>query len=186
MGCEVVFPIMQSVLDDAELMNRYARGDAAAFEELFGRYERRALGFYLRRTHCPDRAADLLQELFLRLHRFRDRFDSSQPFSPWFFEVARNVWHDDLRRIHRLREEPEERVTSAASRSGSPEQCAIVREEVEVLLGVLTRQQRSVVVATAVEGWSYADLAGRSEASVAALKQVGSRALRKLRHLARG
>ena len=58
---------------DENLMARDAAGDAEAFDELFRRYEPRAYVFFLKRTGSPQRAEDLYQELFLRIHRARDR-----------------------------------------------------------------------------------------------------------------
>ena len=67
---------------DSELMDRYARGSADAFDQLFDRYDHRIFGFFIARARCPERAADLHQEVFLKLHRFRDRFDPARPFGP--------------------------------------------------------------------------------------------------------
>lgn len=69
-------------LSDETLMAAYRDGDAVAFEELFRRYESRAYGFFLKRTASPERAQDLYQELFLRVHRARDRYDPARPFCP--------------------------------------------------------------------------------------------------------
>jgi RNA polymerase sigma-70 factor (ECF subfamily) len=170
---------------DAELMDRYARGDLDAFDALFRRYDRRAFGFLLRRTRCPDRAADLHQELFLRVHRFRIRFDPTQPFAPWFFEVARNVWHDDLRRRHRLRHEVDGARADDLPAGDDPERRVADRELTGRLLASLAPAQRALVVGTAVEGLSYPELAGQLGRSVVSLKQAGSRALRRLRRFAR-
>lgn len=171
---------------DAELMERYARGDGEAFDALFRRYDRRAFGFLLRRTRCPERAADLHQELFLRIHRFRDRFDPTQSFSPWFFEVARNVWKDDLRRRHRP--DPLRRATNTTDEVaavGNPERSTANREMARWLLSRLSTGQQTILLSTAVEGLSYPELAGRAGGSAASARQAGSRALRRLRRLAR-
>lgn len=45
----------------------------------------------LKRTSSPQRAEDLYQELFLRIHRARDQFDSSRAFTPWFFQIAHRL-----------------------------------------------------------------------------------------------
>lgn len=170
---------------DAELMDRYASGDLDAFDALFRRYDRRAFGFLLRRTRCPDRAADLHQELFLRIHRFRDRFDASQRFAPWFFEVARNVWHDDLRRRHRLRSELDEQRAEELPAGHDLERSVGDRELAEQLLAGLAPGARALLVAATVEGMSYRELSSQLGRSAASLKQTGSRALRRLRQLAR-
>lgn len=170
---------------DAELMDRYARGDLEAFEVLFRRYDRRAFAFLLRRTRCAERAADLHQELFLRIHRFRLHFDSEQRFAPWFFSVARNVWHEDLRRRHRLPNEVHDVAAACLPGPDDPEKSARDREFVGQLLGALRPSQQALVVGTAVEGLSYPELAGQVGRSADSLKQAGSRALRRLRRLAR-
>lgn len=168
---------------DAALMHRYARGDSNAFDALFARYDGAAYAFFLRRSRCPDRAADLHQELFLRIHRFRDRFDSAQRFSPWFFEVARNVWHDDLRRRHRLPLAASEESFQQLQGGEDPERRTSQRELASLLLADLDPFQREVVWASAVEGETYPDLAARLGKSVSAIKQIGSRSLRRLREL---
>ena len=63
---------------DEILMARYAAGDLEAFDELFQRYERCVYFFFLTRTDSPQRAEDLYQELFLRIHWARDRYDPDQ------------------------------------------------------------------------------------------------------------
>ena len=164
---------------DAELMDSYSRGDASAFDALFDRYDGRIFGFFMGRARCADRAADLHQELFLRLHRFRDRFDPARPFTPWIFALARNVWHDELRRRHGLLEGENENSVEAVDENF--ESLLLSRDQAKRLLDTLAPRERALVLDTAVAGFSYAELAPQAQRSVASLKQAGSRALRKLR-----
>lgn len=170
-----------SISTDAELMERYARGEASAFDALFGRYDRNIFSFFFRRTRCPERAADLHQELFLKLHRFRDRFDATRDFAPWLFALARNIWHDDLRRGLDLPVPSESAAGELADDSFLPhlEAAADARH----LLGALAPQQRDLILATAVVGFSYREVAPRFGSSATALKQAGARSLRRLRRL---
>jgi RNA polymerase sigma-70 factor (ECF subfamily) len=164
---------------DEVLMVRYARGDGEAFEELFRRYECRAYGFFLRRTRSPDRASDLFQELFLRLHRFREAFDPERPFAHWFFQIARNVLIDDFRRSFRSSEtsvggfEPGV-AADVEERTGQ-------REELEGLLGRLSSEQTLVLLAAKGEGLRYSEIAAALGKSVESVRQTASRALRRLR-----
>lgn len=172
-----------SEASDSELMRGYAEGDAGAFDELFQRYEQRVYRFFRRRT-SEERAADLYQELFLRLHRFRDRFDPDRPFAPWLFRIARHVLVDDFRRALGR---PEEALDAAAAEpvpAPDAERRAADRELAGRLLGSLSADQAGVVVAAKVEGVEYADLARQLGRSVDAVKQTASRALRRLRALA--
>jgi RNA polymerase sigma-70 factor (ECF subfamily) len=161
-------------------MASYARGDAAAFDELFRRYERRIHGFLLHRTASPERAADLFQEAFLRLHRFRDRFDPGQSFSRWIFQIARNVWIDDVRRAFRA---PVAGLGAAPEPStpADAEGRASAREELAVLLRDLSDEQAAILLAAKGAGAPYLELAGELGKSAAAVRQTASRALRRLR-----
>ncbi|MEN8183545.1 MAG: sigma-70 family RNA polymerase sigma factor [Myxococcota bacterium] len=82
---------------DEALMQRVQRGDEAAFEALFHRYRSRLYGFLLRRVgEAP--ADDLFQETWLRVVRYRDRFDPRRRFSTWLFQIANNLARDLGRR----------------------------------------------------------------------------------------
>jgi RNA polymerase sigma-70 factor (ECF subfamily) len=165
---------------DEMLMARYAEGDHAAFEELFGRYQGRAYAFFLQRARSPDRAADLYQELFLRLHRFRHTFRPERGFAGWFFQIAQHVFIDDLRRnLHRSEEPQGDQLERAAS--SSAETRLLARSQLRALIGGLSAEQLQVLVAAKLLGIPHLELAGEIGKSVDAVKQTSSRTLRRLR-----
>ena len=165
---------------DETLMELYATGDIAAFQELFRRYERRAYSFFWKRTRSEDRTADLFQDLFLRVHRFRATYRSEFKFTSWFFQVADNVFMDHLRHHFRLREEPIDDCKEL-SVPASAEWRACQREAVEFALAGLSDEQTRVLVAAKVEGFEYPEVAEALGKSVDAVKQIASRTLRRLR-----
>lgn len=167
-------------LPDGELMDLYARGSDTAFEELFRRYEGRAYGYFLRRVGCETRARDLYQELFLRLHRFRDTYDPGRPFEPWFFRVARSVMIDEWRQQQRRAEVT---LTDAELRSPDADAEGIVaaREEAEHALGALPPEHARILVDAKVRGLEHGEIAAALSKSVDAVKQTASRSLRRLR-----
>jgi RNA polymerase sigma factor (sigma-70 family) len=169
---------------DSQLMERYARGDEQAFEELFRHCEGRAYAYFLRRTRSPDVAHDLYQELFLRIHRFRTRFDPSQRFEPWFFTIASHVFVDYLRQ--RLGLEASAGESLAVVQEPDGERQAIAREQTRRILAGLSPEQQAVLVAAKVGGFDYAEIAGELGKTVAAVKQAASRTLRRIRVLDAG
>jgi len=164
---------------DGELMERYAAGDAAAFDELFGRYEQRAFAYFMRRTRFEDRASDLFQELFLRIHRFRGRYDPSRPFAPWFHRIARNVLVDEFRRAARSREVALDMDAVPSPEPDAERQLELQRKECQ-LLSLIPKEQAAVLVAAKVHGLDYTEIASRVGKSVDAVRQTASRALRRL------
>lgn len=164
---------------DETLMERYADGDDEAFEEIFRRYESSAHAFFVRGTGCPERARDLYQELFLRVHRARDLYDSSRRFKPWFFKIANNLLIDDRRLAFRSHEVVFEERT-VAEPQGVQDRVA-AREQLASILGRLSPAERHVLVASMVHGIGYPQLARELGKSVSAVKKMASRAMLRVR-----
>jgi RNA polymerase sigma-70 factor, ECF subfamily len=160
-------------------MERYVDGDSAAFNELFRRYEPRAFSYFFRRTRSADRAQDLYQELFLRIHRARHAYDFQRAFAPWFFQIAHRLLIDDQRRAYRSQEialeEGYARAHSAAS------DAVAEREQLAQVLDGLSADERHVLVCAKGEGVGYAELAAQLGKSVDAVKKMASRAVQRLR-----
>jgi RNA polymerase sigma-70 factor (ECF subfamily) len=82
---------------DVCLMLRVREGDDAAFAELVGRYGSRVFGYCWRQMGDRLDAEDLTQEVFLRLYRYRGRYQPRAGFSTWVFHVTQNVLRNALR-----------------------------------------------------------------------------------------
>src|SRR5947207_447079 len=83
--------------EDADRVRRWLAGDPAAFAELVARWQQPVARF-LARLAGPDRAADLCQEVFLRVLRAGPRYRETGHFSTWLFRIAANVARDAGRR----------------------------------------------------------------------------------------
>jgi RNA polymerase sigma-70 factor (ECF subfamily) len=161
-------------------MARYADGDEAAFGELFHRYEARAYAYFVSRTGSPQRAQDLYQELFLRIHRARDRYDTRRPFAPWLFQIAHRLLIDDRRRAYRHHELPIEDREVASDSAGCEQQVG-QREILGQALAVLSGEERYVLVSSKLAGVGYPELAATLGKSAEAVRKVASRAMQRLR-----
>jgi RNA polymerase sigma-70 factor, ECF subfamily len=79
------------------LMARYVAGDLAAFDALYARIGRRVLAFLLSMSRNPERANDLCQITFMKVHRARSGWIPGSPVMPWVMAIARNTLIDDAR-----------------------------------------------------------------------------------------
>jgi len=83
---------------DAQLIERCADGDHAAFEQLYRRYARPVLGLALRRLGDRQRAEDAVQETFASVWRAARTYRSERgEGGPWLYAVARNAITDRAR-----------------------------------------------------------------------------------------
>jgi RNA polymerase sigma-70 factor, ECF subfamily len=83
---------------DADLMLAFRGGDARAFEALVQRHQRGIYNFILRSVRDGARAEELLQEVFLRVVRAKDRYERTAKFTTWIYAIARNLCVDESRR----------------------------------------------------------------------------------------
>jgi len=83
--------------DDSGVVAAHLGGDTQAFEELVERYQRRLLNFVYRTIGDRERAEDLVQEVFIRVHRHLARFDQTKKFSTWIYTIASNLAKNELR-----------------------------------------------------------------------------------------
>jgi RNA polymerase sigma-70 factor, ECF subfamily len=99
---EVGTPLAE--LSDEVLFQRYQGGDERAFRLIVERYEPSIKGFLHKRLKDEERVADLTQDTFLRVHRARERYDSSRKFSTWIYTIASNLLKNEYRNRSRRRE----------------------------------------------------------------------------------
>jgi RNA polymerase sigma factor (sigma-70 family) len=81
-----------------DLMVRYVEGDAAAFEALYRNLSPKVFGYLLRLTRQRERAEDLVQVTFSKIHRARDSYLCGAPLLPWVLAIARRSFFDERRR----------------------------------------------------------------------------------------
>lgn len=89
-------------INGAELVKRARSGDGAAWEDIVTAFSRRIFNLAYRFTSSPDAAEDLTQDVFIRVYRSLDQYDSGQgDLANWLMRLARNLIIDDYR--HRQR-----------------------------------------------------------------------------------
>lgn len=78
-------------LQDRELVMQLQQGCLDALGELFNRYRETVFRTAFAITGDSDAANDLLQDVFLRLHRFSSHIDSNRPLEPWLYRMTANL-----------------------------------------------------------------------------------------------
>lgn len=156
-------------VSDRALAERHRYGDPEAFAEVYRTYEELVFNLSLRLSGDPDRAADLTQEVFLRVYRHLEGFRGRSSLKTWIYRVTINHCRSRLRR-RPLRFEPLERsgddggdvVAEVADARRGPEELAMARDAgrlVQQALGELPRSFREAVVLRDIEELSYEEIA---------------------------
>ena len=78
-------------------MERVRSGDLEQLSELFERHHRRLYQFFLKLARDRSVAEDLVQEVFVRVLKYRHTWRDEAEFVPWMFALARNAAVDHFR-----------------------------------------------------------------------------------------
>ena len=83
---------------DRDDVARLRKGDPAGLSGLMSRHQDRLFRYLLRLVGDEAVAEDAFQQAWLKVAERIGHYDSSRPFGPWLFAVARNLALDHLRR----------------------------------------------------------------------------------------
>jgi RNA polymerase sigma-70 factor (ECF subfamily) len=160
-------------------------GDPEAFGRFYDRHVHAMIGYFSRRTHDAEAAADLTAETFAAALAGRARFrpSDSSPAAAWLFGIAQHKLADYRRRGHAedraRRRLGMQRVPLAA---GDAELIALLGREVATdIVGSLPGDQRDAVRAHVIDDRPYAEIAAAEHTSEAVVRKRVSRGLRALR-----
>lgn len=160
------------------LMDRYARGDDAAFGPLYDALAPRLGAFLRRSTRDPALAEDLVQQTFMRMHRARGAFAKGGAVIPWAYAIARRLMLD-AQRTRRRKPETQVESNDVFAGADNPEARAADRERLEQLdtaLAKLPDEHRLAFELVRVEGLSIAEAATVAGITPAAMKMRAYRA----------
>ena len=82
---------------DAELVARCRAGDSDAFEALYREHSPRLYALARRMTGSPHESEDLLQDIFLQVHRKLDSYRGDAALGTWLYRLAIRHCLDFLR-----------------------------------------------------------------------------------------
>jgi RNA polymerase sigma-70 factor (ECF subfamily) len=126
---------------DEELMLAYARGDAAAFETLYGRHKGPLYRFVLRSVQTAAIAEELFQEIWIRAIEARGRYAPTAKFTTWLYTIAHNRMVDHWRTkglvLVSLDEEDGGAPEVAAAPSSEPEKVMVAKQALEAFAAAL-------------------------------------------------
>ncbi len=170
-------------------MDRYARGEDSAFEEVYDGLAPRLQSFLMRYTHDRARVEDVVQQTMLQIHRARGRFTLGGQVVPWAFAIARRLLIDHHRRGGRevLAPTSDDTLTQLLAAVDAPADDLAIAKEVAARLAKelarLPENQRVAFELIKQDGLSVAEAAQVLGTTVAAVKLRAHRAYEALREV---
>ncbi|UII25393.1 RNA polymerase sigma-70 factor [Fulvivirga maritima] len=169
--------------DDYELIKRVVEGDQKAFTQLYDQYRARLYSVALRLLKSPTRAEGVVQEVFLKLWKDREKLDSIKKIENYLFVMARNKIYDRFEKLANEQEadkvfwERKEHVTQADNELLEKQ----YEEILNSILKKLTPQQQEVYKLSKEEHLSQQEIADQMNISRLTVKTHMANALKIIR-----
>lgn len=175
-------------MNEEKLINRAAKGDASAFNELLGLHEKRMYAVCLRMCTNQEDAQDCLQEAMLRIYRSIAGFKGQSSFATWVYRVTMNTCLDELRKKKNKQTTSLDSLLDTgwlpSDDYDTPERHAIESEQnraIRSAIAELPEDMRSAVVLRDIQGFSYDEISVMLGINVGTIKSRISRGREKLR-----
>jgi len=166
---------------DKELVKRVQKGDHAAFDMLFVRYQVKILNLISRYVRDSEEVRDVAQEAFIKAYRALPRFRGDSAFYTWLYRIAINTAKNHL--VARSRRPPSTDVDvddadfrddAEMLRESEDPESALARDElqatIEQALADLPEDLRSALTLREFDGLSYEQIAQIMECPVGTVR----------------
>jgi RNA polymerase sigma-70 factor (ECF subfamily) len=172
--------VLDDVSTDAMLVSAIGSGDQAAMSTLYDRYSGIVYSVALRVVGDTGIAEDILQEVFLKLWRNPEAFDTGRgSLAGWLAVMSRNRAIDVVRKRR-----PETEITDvvAAPDMSREAERGIVLGKIRNVLGGMPAPQRSALEMSFFQGLTHSEIADKTGEPLGTIKtriRAGLLALRK-------
>ena len=180
-------------MTEAELIRQSCAGSIDAFEQLILLYEKRVYTIAYKYMGNHEDANDMAQESLIKAYQSIGSFRGDAAFGTWLCKITANRCLDELRKRKKMQitslEDTLELEEGSVKKelespAATPEEHAVQRETaayMQMLIGKLKEEYRTVIVLREIEGYGYEDIADMLSCSVGTVKSRISRARQHLR-----
>jgi RNA polymerase sigma factor (sigma-70 family) len=172
-----------TLVADEDLMLQVRNGEVEMLGVLFDRYHAPLFNFYTKMTQNRTVSEDLVQDVFLRILRYRQTYRPGTTFRTWMYQVARNARLDYARKAR-----PEARLAAEPIAPAPTTDSAQQKQEALLLqraLMLLPEDKREILILSRFQELKYEEIARLMSCEVGAVKVRVHRALQQLREIFR-
>lgn len=167
---------------DNKLMEDVKNGKVEKMAVLFEKHHVSLFNFFMRLTGNRNISEDLVQEVFMRMLKYRSTYQGRSKFTLWMYQIARNAHIDFLRKKKDtlpLDEQWSEPITAEAS----PAEKLEGGQEVQLLrqaLAQLPLKKREVLILSRYQNLKYKEIAELMDCHIGTVKAHVHRAIKEL------
>ncbi|MFY0604688.1 MAG: RNA polymerase sigma factor [Flavobacteriaceae bacterium] len=150
-----------NTLSDNSLMLRVKAGETQKLGLLYERYKNRLFGFFYKMNKDASKSEDLVQNVFMKILKYKHTYTEDSKFIVWLFQIARNTSYDSFnkskRHMHRNVDEVAYSISTVEDVQGE----IIQRENTMILkkaLALLPPEKKELIVLSKFKELKYREV----------------------------
>lgn len=171
-----------NLFSDNSLMEEVKEGKVEKMAVLFEKHHVALFNFFMRLTGNRNISEDLVQEVFMRMLKYRSTYQGRSKFTLWMYQIARNA-HIDYLRKKKDALPLDEQWTDPVTTDDSPEEKLEGGQEVQLLrqaLAQLPLKKREVLILSRYQNLKYKEIAELMDCHIGTVKAHVHRAIKEL------
>jgi RNA polymerase sigma factor (sigma-70 family) len=167
---------------DNKLMEDVKEGKVEKMAVLFEKHHVPLFNFFMRLTGNRNISEDLVQDVFMRMLKYRSTYQGRSKFTLWMYQIGRNAHIDYLRK--KKEELPlDEQWSDPVTQEASPEEKLEGGQDVQLLrqaLAKLPLKKREVLILSRYQNLKYKEIAELMDCHIGTVKAHVHRAIKEL------
>lgn len=171
-----------NTLSDNALMLRVKSGELSALGLLYERYKKRLFGFFYQLNRDPSLSEDLVQNVFVRILKYKGSYTDEKKFISWIFQIARNVNNDHFAKNKKnieLGSFPKQEIFDLSMDFALEENKKLLQEAINKL----SPEKQELIVLSKIKEIKYRDVADILGSTEGAVRTKVHRVLQELREI---
>ena len=165
----------RELIQDAELVSNYIRGDESALSVLIERHKQKIYSFIYSKVYDRDITEDIFQDTFIKVIRTlkRGKYNEEGKFLPCVMRIAHNLVIDHFRKNNRMPKfdnTGEFSIFSVLSDSSLNAEKSMIKDQVESdvrrVIEELPEDQKQVLLMRMYQDMSFKEISERTGVSI--------------------
>ncbi len=173
-------------LSDNAIMLKVKMGETFRLGLLYERYKNRLYGFFFQMNRDASLSEDLVQNVFIRILKYKHTYTEDSKFVTWVFQIARNTNYDNYKKDKKNRHQDIDEIEYRATIAETIESEITKKENVSTLqlaLNQLSAEKKELLMLSKFRELKYKEVGEIIGCSEGAARTKVHRALNELKEV---
>lgn len=142
-------------------MLRVKAGETQKLGLLYERYKKRLFGFFYQMNKDASLSEDLVQNVFMKILKYKHTYTEESKFIVWLFQIARNTSYDSFKKSKKYMHRDIDDVGYVISSGEDAQETMIDRENTVTLrkaMALLSPEKKEVIVLSKLKELKYKEV----------------------------